>query len=426
MSSFLDLLLAPLKLLVAPVQWLRNASLAARLAAIVSIFQIVIVLLATTTVLLVGEWAILQLWWSPGKIVVLCLLFVMVPVLVYRSTLLWCEQPMSRWPDITTAWRSVLVDLKRAGISLSESPLFFVFGSDGGEQEKAFLKSARFSLVVTGSPGGGPLRVYASEDAIFVCLNSIGLSCFAAQKCRADDNAVVDSMSRRDALSRLDTFCDLIRQQRSPLVPMNGLVVILPLELSHRVSRTVAELGRALADDIHRLTNRFGVRVPVTFFGHGLEQEAGLTDLLTLLAKKQTPIVNPDQTVSQPTGREDAKGSPFPVGGQPTEQTLFALAIHAVGPLADEIGEMLLDPSRLNEQGASRQLVALVCRLRLHGEAQLFSVLKQVFAREVDVENTPLLAGGFVGALHDDPTKQAFIRGVLDYVVDQQAELEWT
>ena len=388
MSSILDLLLAPLKLLIAPVQWFRNASLAARLAAIVSVFQIVIVILATTTVLFVGEWAILQLWWSPGKIIVLCLLFVIVPILVYRSALMWGEQPMSRWPDITVAWKSVLADLKRANISLSESPLFLVFGSDGGEQESAFLKSARFPLAVSGSPGGGrPLRVYASEDAIFVCLNSIGLSCFAAQKCRAGESSTVESMSRRDALSRLDTLCDLIRQQRSPLVPINGIVAILPLELSHRVSRTIAELGRALAEDLQRLTYRFGVRAPVTFFGHGLEQEAGLADLLLLLSKKQTPTVNPDQTVSQPTGREDAKGAPFPIGSQPTEQNLFAMAGHAVGPLADEIGEMLLDPSRLNEQVVSRQLVALVCRLRLNGEAQFFSVLKQVFAREVEVES---------------------------------------
>ncbi len=37
----------------------------------------------------------------------------------------------------------------------------------------------------------------------------------------------------------------------------------------------------------------------------------------------------------------------------------------------------------------------------------------------------PLLAGAFTGSLSEDQDRQGFLRGVLSFQVDQQAELEW-
>jgi len=414
------------QILISPLQWFRRASLALRLAVLIGVFQVAIVLFATIAVFALGEFAVLQLWWSPGKILTLFALFIAVPVLVHRATLLWCEHSPTRWSDITVAWSAAVSDLKRHGIDPEEWPIFLVLGTNGDARESALLNTSGAPLLVSGSPGRGTtLHVYASADAIYVCLNSIGQLGAAAAARRGMGDAQGIAKSLQDEVSRLDAFCDLLLRERAPYVPCNGFLVVLPLDLEHRSSKAISALGDALAADLHRLTRRLHVRAPAVFLGTGLEHEAGVTEFFEILASKQQPQVNADKTVSKPTGRESARGGMFPVGIQPTPAHLAAVAAHAVGPLTDEIAELLLDPDSQAEQWTRIRLLKMLCRLRLYGAVQLDEMLGKVFAAELSEDYMPLLAGAFTGSLSEDQDRQGFLRGVLSFQVDQQAELEW-
>ncbi len=427
MDTLLSFLLSPLRLIFGPIQWFRQASLAARLAFLFGVFQIVIVLLATSAVLFAGEWVVLQLWWSPGKIFLLLLLFISVPILVYRSALLWCEIPTARWPDVTSAWNTIIQDLKRQDVDLEEWPVYLVLGSDGNGLESALFHYAATPLLLSGSPGAGaPLHAYATKEAVYITLNSIGHTAAAAKACRNQKSDSDHQYGRKEEASRLDALCSLLAMERAPFVPINGILSLVQVDYAHLVSQPLTKLAIAQAQDFQRITHRLGVRAPVTFLAVGLENEAGFADYAELLSAEQQPKVNADQTVSKPTGREEAKGVRFPVGIRPTNDQLTAVAANAMGPLTDNIAEMVLDPARLPEQQRRIRLVELLCRIRLHGASQLNEVLQQVFSNNLTTADLPLLSGAFAGALGPEPEKQGFLAGVLSHLNDQQAELDWT
>ncbi len=427
MAGFLKLLLLPIQLLMSPIKWFQNASMAARLALLAGVFQFILVLFATAAVLVAGEWTVLQLWWSPGKILALLALFIAVPVLVHRAVLLWCEPSIARWPDIASAWRAILDDLRRQDIELKDLPVFLVFGTDGDAVETALLNASPTPLVVSCSPGrGGPLHAYATHESVYICLSAVGQAArvIAQRQSSALNGSTTDW--RLDESSRLETVCELVLQERSPFVPINGVLAILPVDLSQRSSKQTRELGNSIAADLQQLTRRLQVRAPATFLCTGLEQESGLSDFFSMLAAKQQPQVNADQTVSKPTGRESTRGSAFPVGIWPTPDHIASVAAHAVGPLTDEIAELLLDPSSTAKQWTRIRLLKMLCRLRLNGAAQLGELLQAIFAPDIPVEDAPLLSGVFTGAVSVNPEHQGFLRGVFSFMIEQQAELEWT
>ena len=157
MQSLLKILLLPFTTIAAAMRGFGRASVATRIAWIVALFQFVVVALAVGVVLGAGDRAVLQSWWSPGKAAALLLLVVLVPLLVYQAARLWLEHQGGRWPDIAAAWSAAGDELGRQQISLTDSPLFLVLGSDGGELERALLAESSAPLLVQQSPaGGGP------------------------------------------------------------------------------------------------------------------------------------------------------------------------------------------------------------------------------------------------------------------------------
>ncbi len=427
MVGFLKLLLLPIQLLMSPIKWFQNASMAARLALLAGVFQLVVVLFATVAVLVAGEWAVLQMWWNPGKILALFALFIAVPLLVHRATLLWCEPSNARWPDIAAAWRAILSDLRRQDIELKDVPVILVFGTDGDAVEAALINASPMPLVVSCSPGrGGPLHAYATREAVYICLNAVGQAALVVAQRQSSVSIDGNTDLHPDESSRLDTVCELLLKERSPFVPINGVLAILPVDLSQRSSKQTRELGNSIAADLQQLTRRLQVRAPATFLCTGLEQESGLSDFFSMLAARQQPQVNADQTVSKPTGRESTRGVTFPVGVWPTPDHIASIAAHAVGPLTDEIAELLIDPASNATQWSRMRLLKMLCRLRLNGAAQLGELLQAIFAPDIPVEDAPLLAGVFTGAVIVNPEHQGFLRGIFSFMIEQQAELQWT
>jgi len=461
MQSLLNILLLPFTTIAAAMRWFGRASVATRIAWIVALFQFVVVVLAVSVVLGTGERAVLQSWWSPGKAIALVLLLVLVPLLVYQAARLWLEHQGGRWPDIAAAWSAAGDELGRQQISLTESPLFLVLGSDGGESERALFAEPPTPIVVEQSPpGGGPLHVFASRDAIFVCFSGVGQTAASAAAVRVAMAGGVQSWSdpmsgagsealsdqsgveresselagagrhavrstrplhsakeRRDATDRLESACDQLRQARIPLAAINGVVVLLPLQIDRDADADAASLGQAVGEDLATITRVLGVRAPVTLVAGVLQDDPAIDDLLSRLdAGKRTA----------------ACGQPFPLGLPPTAEHLHALAFNATGSLNDRLAELLLDPRRISQQPANRHLLAMLGRLRLHISTQIARVLQQAFSPDlhggVDGRRgvMPLLAGCYVASISGNPSRRAYVRGLLDRVVQMQGELDWT
>ncbi|NQW49085.1 MAG: hypothetical protein HQ464_15090 [Planctomycetes bacterium] len=463
MQSLLKILLLPFTTIAAAMGWLGRASVATRIAWIVALFQFVVVALAVSVVLGAGDRAVLQSWWSPGKALALVLLLVLVPLLVYQAARLWLEHQGGRWPDIAAAWSAAVDELSRQQISLTDSPLFIVLGSDGGELERALFAEPPTPIVVQQSPpGGGPLHIFALRDAIFVCLSGAGQTALSAASVRvamadgvqawseplsgASPEAVADhshsgvdqeadalagagqpavrsprplrsAKERREATDRLESACDQLRQARIPWAAINGVVVLLPLQIDREADADAASLGQAVGEDLATITRVLGVRAPVTLVAGVLQDEPAIDELLSRL---------------DAGNRSAACGQPFPPGLPPTPEHLHAVAFNASGLLNDRLAELLLDPRRISKQPANRHLLAMLGRLRLHISTQIDRVLQQAFSPDlhggVDGRRgvLPLLAGCYVASISGNPSRRAYVRGLLDRVVQMQGELDWT
>jgi hypothetical protein len=316
-------------------------------------------------------------------------------------------------------------------------------------------------LVVEQSPaGGGPLHIFASRDAIFVCFSGAGQTALAAASFRAavagdvqagntapavaGSDAVADQATgergagdfagggrlaapiklpprsakeRREATDRLEFACDQLRQARMPLAAINGCVVLLPLQVNRAADADATSLGQAVGEDLATMTRVLGVRAPVTLLAGVLQDDPAIDDLLTRLDAGR---------------RTAACGQPFPPGLPPTPEHLHALAINATGSLNDRLAELLLDPRRIGEQPANRHLLAMLGRMRLNIGTQIARVLEQAFSPDlhggVDGRRglMPLLAGCYVASISGAASRRAFVRGLLDRVVQLQGELDWT
>ncbi len=262
---------------------IRRSSVAARWALATVVLQATLVVLAAVVAVMAGDRAVIQLWWSPWKALVLLGLLVVVPGLVYQSVRLWTHHGDSSIADLVAALRGIDATLDRLGVRLMDRPLFLVIGTDGGPEEKSFLEHDRPSLLVSSAPGpGGPLHVYATDQAIYLCLSDCGQlgevnrSVRTAPRVAGATEAEPQAVSSRTAsvqtrtreqqqrgAERLQWLCDQLVRRRFPLVPINGLIALLPLATSQRLEAESIELGLSLGEDLATLIESLGARFPV-------------------------------------------------------------------------------------------------------------------------------------------------------------------
>ena len=438
MQTVLEILMLPFTRLAAVFRWFASLSAAARIAWIVAVFQFAVVFLAVVLVLAAGEQSVLQSWWSPGKILALLTLLVVVPALVYQAARLWLEHQGGRWADITAAWVAASAELGRQQIRFDDAPLFLVLGGDGGSADRSLLADANPPLVVERAPaGGGPIHVHASREAIYVCLSGAGQTAVIAARMRAaraadteppPGDAPVDgaapaaapehpgglqrsALEREEASDRLRLACELLRAAREPLAPINGIIVMAQMAIDRDADADAVAIGQAIGEDLVTLTQELGIRAPVTMVAAGLEQDPALPDLVSRL---------------DPACRLEASGTAFPPGLVAGVELLKTAAVNTSGPLIDRIADLLLDTRRIDQQPANRHLLAMLCRLRVHVAEQMSLVLQQAFAVDLHGRSVPMLAGCYLAALGPKADRRLFTRGLLDRAVNLQGELDWT
>ena len=176
------LLTAPQRLL-GSFQGLKSVSLPARVAIFTAVFLILYAIGLAVVFYLREDAPFLVAKYRLGHICVLVVLIVVIPLVLYKTLLVYLEGDASPFPDIDLAWKKGLAELDRHGLSLSEIPLFLVLGTYSEKLEQNLLEAAHQEWQIRGVPSGpSPIRWYANADgAYIVCSSSSALSSLAAK-----------------------------------------------------------------------------------------------------------------------------------------------------------------------------------------------------------------------------------------------------
>jgi hypothetical protein len=213
---------------------------------------------------------------------------------------------------------------------------------------------------------------------------------------------------------RLAYLCSLITQARQPLCPINGVLTLLPFSIVQTGRLEGVQLQRVVKRDVSVLTEKLGLRCPVTAVVTGLEEESGFREMVRRVGR--------ERAIPQRFG----KG--FDVWNPPEPEQLEALSAHACGAFEDQVYALFREKGALAKPGNTK-LYALLCKIRHSVQNSLTNTLIGGYSTENDKESSaePLLFGGcYFAGTGDVEDRQAFVKSVFEKLIDQQNELEWT
>lgn len=490
MTAMLQWLLTPFTMLANLPRTVAGMSLAARIAALVGVFQVVVVLLAIVVLLVGEEQQVLQAWWRPGKLAVLALLLVITPVLVYQAARLWLERDASRFPDILAAWQAGLAELRRQGIMLTDVPLFLVIGATSDDEERRLLAEVPGEFLVTAAPAGAAaVHVYGSFDAVFVC---IGNACQLSDVARRGGDARPAAAVAVPSAGKPADVHGTVFLPEATAAAVGGDQAAAPTEapaldrsrtvdVAEFANRTIdisAVTGAAAAAVAARTaapstTDRETAAQRLQYLCELIRRERGglapfngtlatipwalvqrgpndalaigraLGDDLTALAKgmgMRAPVTVMVLGLEREKGfcelirrmpaaeRKSRLGQRFPIGVAPSYDQLGIVASRACGMVEDLVTGRILRAAGVLGEHDNASLVGLVSRLRGELAGRLAGILRRAFI-SADGDTTaaaPLLAGCYLAACGATAEKTGFVRGVVEKALDAQGDLEWT
>jgi hypothetical protein len=191
------------------------------------------------------------------------ILFLLMYVLAWLGWWLWtlltAEVGPSSYPDVDEAWDEAVATLARAGIQVTDLPLFLVVGrpegpedAEAGErgrkaEEVLFHQAAQLTLAVKQAPARprSPLRVYASRDALYVtCAGASLLGRQAAILAGEAEAAVGAGTTSADGVSYEEPIDKTLRPDSAP-EPVRQMVGIVR-DIAKKGGAATAEERRAL------------------------------------------------------------------------------------------------------------------------------------------------------------------------------------
>lgn len=129
---------------------------------------------------------------GPGRLALVALLLVVIPIVVFRAVTLWIMGVGPRFVDIEYSWRAGVEALAKQGLSLKSAPLFLIVGAGSDKLRRNLMSAAGGELLVDGVPDvPAPLHWYASDDAIYLFLDNACWMNLAARKYRIASQARV-------------------------------------------------------------------------------------------------------------------------------------------------------------------------------------------------------------------------------------------
>ncbi len=208
---------------------------------------------------------------------------------------------------------------------------------------------------------------------------------------------------------RLSEVCRRLAACRRPVVPLNGVCVLLPSGLLSGLAGTGVRLGQALNHDLRLLQREFQVAAPVTVLLTGAEEDAGIVELI------------------RRGGKDAAAGGELGLVSSPGRATAEGVRRYGdafVRTLQQKVGRQLRDPRSVGRPGSER-LFRLLSGFRGAQGSELKAFIAQAFGCSDD-EEPDVLAGLSLVATGEQPTGRAFARTTFRQLLNNQEFVEWT
>lgn len=403
---------------------------------------------------------------------------IVLPISAYYATRFWLETPPSDTPDIDEAWNLGLEALAKAGIEIDDIPLYLTMGVADAQTADYLMQASGWNLKIDGEPTGSrPLRWYASEHAAMLFLldasatsamhhaveqpteesysdnlrgtivggaafpasggdrgirgtmvagaqtqppaktpsrrSNIRGTILAGSEAFVTDEpvTVVRQLDRKERIAhsqRLARVCELALGTRLPHCPFNGLLTVV--DWNTVLASRDTQLAASIRSDYDAVMEAGKISVPMVVLVSGLEVDAGFVEL--------TRRVGEDRI------KNNRFGHSFNHLISPTAEQLETLAMQASGAFEDQIYDLFRQPECLDRRN-NEKLFGLLCRTR----NELYPRLKEMLAglaKSSSTQRTLMLAGCYFGAAGRGTTKQAFVKNVIEKLVDLEDDIEWS
>lgn len=403
-------------------------------------------------------------WMTTTRMLIIATLVLVIPAIVYRTLKLWLDGDASPYSDIEFAWKAGYQALADNGMSIESTPVFLILGSTDLEREQSIIEATGQAFRVRGVPEGpAPLHWYANPDGIYVFCSDIGCSSVIASRLekqirseqarehslagdslRATDdyqdgidthrNPNVDSVSttarsRADTevrpvvltarettrqLERLRYLCHLLRRNRRPFCPVNGMVCLTPFSVLSFSPPGLGEFAKAHRNDLAELQGNLQLRCPTSVLVVGMEQESGFRELVRRFGR--------DEAAS------GAFGKAFDIHSTATGEQLSIFSDHVVGVFEDSVYSLFRDETALTRPG-NTHLFSLLCQVRYELRDRLTELLVRGFSMganpSASVDSATFFSGCYFGATGNRQDRQAFVQGVFRKLLEEQESVQW-
>ncbi|HWC88210.1 MAG TPA: type VI secretion protein IcmF/TssM N-terminal domain-containing protein, partial [Pirellulales bacterium] len=194
-------------------------SLAARAATYVAVGLCCLVLVAWTIFLLDKRSVPWRHSLSLGRVITVCVLLIVIPLVIYRALRLWLEGDAPPFPDLNYAWRAGLESLENHGLDVRTLPVFLVLGSHDENEQQDLMNAAGLEFRCRGIPEGpAAIHWYANPKAIFIhCQDASCLSALAAMHAKRSTDAISARLLNPESATGLAPAEPV--GERMPIVP---------------------------------------------------------------------------------------------------------------------------------------------------------------------------------------------------------------
>lgn len=215
-------------------------------------------------------------------------------------------------------------------------------------------------------------------------------------------------------LQELQYIGHLVRQSRQPLCAINGVLSLIQLESIHSSQTELEELQRAIRGDLDTIRYAFQLKVPVSVLVVGMEKERGFRELISRVGR--------ERAMSQRFGRR------FDIQAVPARDQMVALATHLCGVFEDWTYTLFREEQALTRPGNTR-LYELLSKVRCGWKGRLGEILSGGFGCDTtkrEEGTSTLFSGCYFAATGETSDRQAFVKGVIEKMSEEQELIEWT
>jgi hypothetical protein len=229
----------------------------------------------------------------------------------------------------------------------------------------------------------------------------------------------------QEQVERLGHVCELLRRERNPVCPINGIITVLPYAMLADIMVAKAA-PRMVRQDLETIRQHARVNCLTAALITGLEQETGFFELVRRLGPENT--------------KDNRAGHRFDPEIRPTQENMVTLSRQACGWFEEWVYYLFRQPEGLAQWPANRRLYRLLAKVRRDLLPRLESVLTSAFSSDEDAAETPpMMFGTYFAATGTGPSGgelYGFVRGVLNRLDEEfnavpnrplpEYRVEWT